>query len=86
MPRVSFAQKMDIPRGPGGVVHRGVRICTKNKLSPFRYREGGVKALLNILHSRFLSEGRNVVLYGIRTNHPSHPYKFALYEQLELTK
>ena len=85
MPKKSFAEKMDIPRGVGGILHNGVRICKKNKISPFVYREAGVKTLLTALH-RFQSEGRNVVLYGIWTNNRSHKFKFALYEQAELTK
>src|SRR5688572_21041404 len=85
MPKKSFAEKMDIPRGVSGVVHRGVRICQKNRISPFVYREGGVKTLLTALH-RLMSEGKNVVLYGIWTNNPSHKFKFALYQQRELTK
>src|SRR4026207_345529 len=86
MPKVSFAKKMDIPRGPGGIVHRGVRICNENRTSPYVYREAGIKTLLTVLHRDFLGEGKAAILYGIWTNKPSHKFKFALYQQTELTK
>jgi len=85
MPKVSYAEKNDIPRGVGGVVHRGVRICQKNRISPYCYRESGIKTLLTALH-RLMSEGKNAVLFGVWTGKPSHKFKFALYQQTQLTK
>jgi hypothetical protein len=79
MPRVSYAEKKKLLRGPAGISVGGIKICNKNRVSSFAYREAGIKDLENKLQTEYLEQGINAALYGTATRKKEHPYKFAIY-------